>query len=431
MDLLEKLSEKWRNISYPFLIHADCNLYFEDVRAQNHVKLESISQGDVVALIGDFNPRSILTLIRLIDLGAILVPLTENTRVQHEYYFDTAYVDVIIDNGQITRRKHGQEHKLINDLRKSNHAGLVLFTSGTTGYPKAILHDLSLFLKRYETPRPPLRTISFLLFDHIGGLNTLFHTLFNKGVVVAPSSRDVNEILQTCDEFNVEVLPTTPTFLRLMLMSGEIPNAVPKSLKIVTYGTEIMDQPTLTELCRLVPDIDFRQTYGMSELGIVRVKSEARNSLFMKIGGECLETRVIGGVLHIRSSNRMLGYLNAASPFDESGWYDTKDIVEEKGSYFKIVGRTTDVINVGGLKFMPSEVEVVALQHHGVSLAQVSGNNNPITGQHAELTVELNNTINFDKKGFVRFLNENLQPHMVPKKINFESINIGHRFKRR
>ena len=67
-------------------------------------------------------------------------------------------------------------------------------------------------MKRFETPRPSLRTISFLLFDHIGGINTLFHTLFNKGTIVVPKSRDVYEVLKICAKHKVEVLPTTPTF---------------------------------------------------------------------------------------------------------------------------------------------------------------------------------------------------------------------------
>ena len=162
-------------------------------------------------------------------------------------------------------------------------------------------------MKRFETPRPSLKTINFLLFDHIGGLNTLLHTLFNKGTVVATKSRNVEDILATCDEFQIEVLPTTPTFLRLMLISGLIPERVPNSLKIITYGTERMDQTTLDQLCKLLPNIDFRQTYGMSELGIVRVKSEMRNSLFMKIGGEGVETKVINSILQIRSKTKDAG----------------------------------------------------------------------------------------------------------------------------
>jgi acyl-CoA synthetase (AMP-forming)/AMP-acid ligase II len=307
---------------------------------------------------------------------------------------------------------------------------LVLFSTGTTGRPKAILHDFTLFMQRFETPRPTLKTINFLLFDHIGGLNTLLHTLFNKGTVVAPKSRSVEDILATCEEHEIEVLPTTPTFLRMMLMSGLIPDSVPKTLRIITYGTERMDQPTLDALCELLPHIDFRQTFGMSELGIVRVKSKARNSLFMRIGGEGVETRVVDNLLEIRSETRMLGYLNADSPFDGEGWYNTKDVVEECDGYYKVTGRISEVINVGGLKFMASEVERVALQYKHVELAKVQAMPNPITGQHVELTVQLASNYDIDKSGLKGFLSEQLPKHMMPKRIKIASVSVGHRFKR-
>ena len=128
-----------------------------------------------------------------------------------------------------------------------------------------------------------------------------------------------------------------------------------------------MDQPPLNALCHLLPGVDFRQTIGMSELGILRVKSEARDSLYMRIGGEGVETKVENGCLYIRSASRMLGYLNAPSPFDQNGWYNTHDLVEQKGDLIKVVGRDTEVINVGGLKFVASEVERVALEFPNVA----------------------------------------------------------------
>ena len=381
-------------------------------------------------MIGDFDPQSILTLLQLIDKNVILVPLTVDTRAQHEYFFESAIVDVVIEGEEVKRITHNLKNELIESLRSKEHAGLVLFSTGTTGRPKAILHDLTIFMKRFETPRPTLKTINFLLFDHIGGLNTLLHTLFNKGTVVAPNSRRVEDILATCAEHEIEVLPTTPTFLRMMLMSGLIPESVPKTLRIITYGTERMDQPTLDALCELLPNVDFRQTFGMSELGIVRVKSESRDSLFMKVGGEGVETRVMDNVLEIRSETRMLGYLNAETPFDNEGWYNTKDIVEEKDGYYKVTGRTSEVINVGGLKFMASEVERVALQYKHVELVKVEAKTNPITGQHVELTVQSASNNEIDKAGLKTFLSEQLPNHMMPKRIKVESVSVGHRFKR-
>ena len=430
MKIIEGLQDRWRGIDYPFLIHSNNALRFSELVKQKSVDLSKVKSGDVVAIIGDFDPRSILILLKLIEKNVILVPLTVDTRAHHEYFFESALVDVVIEGGEVKRINHKLRHDLIDSLRQKEHAGLVLFSTGTTGRPKAILHDLTLFMQRFETPRPTLRTINFLLFDHIGGLNTLLHTLFNKGTIVAPKSRSVEKILATCAEHQIEVLPTTPTFLRMMLMSGLIPDSVPKSLRIITYGTERMDQTTLDALCELLPNVDFRQTFGMSELGIVRVKSESRNSLFMKVGGEGVETRVVDNVLEIRSQTRMLGYLNADSPFDANGWYNTKDLVKERDGYYKITGRSSEVINVGGLKFMASEIERVALKYDHVEFVKAEGKTNPITGQHVELIVQTIANCKIDKSCLKAFLGKQLPKHMMPKRIKFASISVGHRFKR-
>ncbi len=417
-------------MDYPFLIHSDREFKFGEVIGQKSVDLSNVKSGDVVALIGDFNSQSILTLLQLIDKKAILVPLTIDTKLQHKYFFETALVDVIIEGSSVKRLIQNKNHHLINELRKKNHAGLIAFSTGTTGRPKAILHDITLYMRRFETPRPTLKTLNFLLFDHLGGLNTLLHTLFNKGTVVAPKSRSVEGILETCKLHKVEVLPATPTFLRMMLLSGLIPKKIPDTLKIITYGTERMDQPTLDAICSLLPKIDFRQTYGMSELGVVRVKSLARNSLFMKIGGEGIETRVVDNVLEIRSETRMLGYLNSDSPFDGEGWYNTKDIVEEQNGFYKITGRVNEVINVGGLKFLASEVERIALQFEGVEFAKAEGKSNPITGQHVELILQPTKKIEIDKFKLKTFLSKALPNHMIPKRIKISEIKVGHRFKK-
>lgn len=430
MNVLEKLKDRWSNIEYPCLIYSDTQLTFNEIISRKPIDLSGIKSGDVVALIGDFDPQSILTLLQLIDKKAIILPLTKHTKPQHDYFLETSLVDVVIEDGLIRRISHDREHTLINQLRDKKHPGLLAFSTGTIGSPKAILHDLTFFMKRFETPRPTLRTLTFLLFDHIGGLNTLLHTLFNRGTVVAPQTRNVKEILKICKSFQVDVLPTTPTFLRMMLMSGMIPNHIPDCLKLITYGTERMDQTTLDTLCELLPNVGFRQTFGMSELGVVRVKSKDRNSLFMKIGGEGIETRVIDNVLEIRSQTRMLGYLNADSPFDKEGWYNTKDIVEELDGYYKVIGRTNEVINVGGHKFMASDIEGVALQYDGIELAKAEGKMNPITGQHVELLVQPAKHNVIKKNELSAFLKSKLPNYMLPKRIKISSISVGHRFKR-
>ena len=430
MTLLSGLKARWESSEEPFLIHTKGELRFSEIENQDIVDLSDVKNGDVVALIGDFDPKSIRTLLELFEKNVIILPLTDDTRTQHSYFFESALVDVVIERNSIKRLTHGREHSLINHLRKINHAGLVYFSSGTTGRPKAILHDLTLFLQRFKTPRPKLKAISFLLFDHLGGLNTLLHVLFNKGTIIAPKSRSVGDILEASSKHQVEALPTTPTFLRIMLMSGLIPEQFPPSIKIISYGSERMDQPTLDALCELLPTVDFRQTFGTTELGVLRVKSKSRDSLYMKIGGEGVETRVVDGVLEIRSTTGMLGYLNNDSPFDLEGWYNTNDLVETSAGYYKIIGRTSEVINVAGLKFMASEIERVALEYNGIELAKAEGKINPITGQHVELRVQPAKNWEVNKSDLKLFLSAKLSKHMVPKRLIIGKIKVGHRYKK-
>ena len=429
-SILDELGKVWGEAAEPFFIRGSESLSFKDVSEHRGIELSAIRTGDVVALIGDFDASSVSTFLRLVDLRVVIVPLTEDTKHLHESFFDSAHVDVVIDRTGLFRRSPQAPNTLLEQLRSTGNAGLVLFSSGTTGEPKAVLHDFSLFLERYRTPRPSLRTLGFLLFDHIGGINTLMHTLFNRGVVIVPEKRSPKSVLQACAEHQVEVLPTTPTFLRMMLLNGAIPDLVPGSLKIVTYGTEKMDQSTLNDLCELLPEVDFRQTYGMSELGILRVKSKARNSLFMRIGGEGVQLKVVEDVLFIKSETRMLGYLNSTSPFDEAGWYNTKDIVEQSDGLFSIVGRASDVINFGGLKFMPSEVENVALAFPNVVFAKAIGRANPVTGQHVELVVQETQPGSLDMDGLRGHLSANLQSHMLPRRLTLGEVSFGHRFKK-
>ena len=261
-------------------------------------------------------------------------------------------------------------------------------------------------------------------------MNTLFLTLFSKGTSVAIKSRNVEDVLSICSKYRIEVLPTTPTFLRMMLVSGLVPDKVPDSLQTITYGTEPMDQTTLDMLCGLLPKIDFRQVYGMSEIGIVPSKNKSRNSLFLKLGNNEVKVKTRGNELAILSQTRMCGYLNAESPFDGDGWYYTGDLVDEQDGFYRILGRTNEVINVGGLKFMPSEVERIALQFNGVAFAKAKGKNNPVTGQHVELIVEPLKGAILNKLEMQAFLRKTLPKHMCPQKLVLSGIAISHRLKK-
>jgi long-chain acyl-CoA synthetase len=429
MHILEELKRRNEGNRHPFLIGPGGSLTFDDIG--RGADTSEIKQGDVVAQVGDFDGPTIATMLELLDRGVILMPLTEGTRAEHDYFFESGRAEWLI-RGNETRRfaPRREDHPLIEEVRHRGHPGVIFFSSGTTGRPKAILHDFNNFLERYAVPRPPLRALNFLLFDHAGGINTMLHTLFNRGVVIVPAERTPETLAEDMVKHRVELLPTTPTFLRMMLLGGIFDSMQFPDLRVITYGTERMDQGTLDRLCEKLPNVDFRQTYGLSELGVFQVRSKARNSLWMQIGGKGIETKIIDGVLHIRSENRMLGYLNAPSPFTD-GWYDTGDMVEQDGDYIKVVGRARDVINVGGLKILPGEVERVALLHPDVLRAKVIGVPNPITGQHIEVTVEPKSGAQLDRRAMMAHFRSHLQKQLSPHKVTIGTVGLSHRFKQK
>ena len=131
--------------------------------------------------------------------------------------------------------------------------GLVLFSSGSTGKHKAAVHDLRALLKKFTVPRHCYRTLVFLQLDHIGGVNTLFYTLSNGGAVVVSEGRTPRQVCEAIATHRVELLPTSPTFLNLLLLSEEHQRHDLSSLKLITYGTEPMPEITLRKVHAAFP----------------------------------------------------------------------------------------------------------------------------------------------------------------------------------
>jgi long-chain acyl-CoA synthetase len=266
-------------------------------------------------------------------------------------------------------------------LVNSGHPGLVVFTSGSTGKPKAILHDMDRVASKFVQRRRGWRMVLFLLIDHFGGFNTLMSVLANDGVGLCPADRTARGVCEIIVKGKADLLPTTPTFLNTLIASGLWRSYDLSSLKLITYGAEPMSSATLARLHEILPDAELKQTYGLSELGVLRSVSPQQNSLWLRVGGDGFQTRVVDGELHIRSTSNMLGYLNAPTPIDSDGWMNTGDLVEEKDGLIRFLGRRNEMINVGGQKVMPSEIEDVLLEADGIAAAVVRATPHPLLGQ--------------------------------------------------
>jgi len=171
-----------------------------------------------------------------------------------------------------------------------------------------------------------------------------------------------------------------------------------------------------------LPAANLLQTYGLSELGILRSKSKDADSLWVKVGGEGFETRVVDGILQIKARSAMLGYLNAPSPLTEDGWFNTGDSVEVDGEYIKFLGRRSEIINVGGEKVYPAEVESVIQEFPGVAEVVVYSEKNAITGNIVCADITPTTDVD-DQKELISLIKqhcrERLQRYKVPVKITF------------
>jgi long-chain acyl-CoA synthetase len=406
--------------------------------AREAIREHCIGPGTVTAIEADFSPRSVAMFLALVETGAIVVPLTASVAAQREEFLETAQVEVVVaidarDEVRFSRRHVVATHEYYTALRTAGHPGLVLFSSGSTGKSKAAVHDLINILAKYRVPRHRLRTITFLLYDHIGGINTMLYTLSNGGTIVTVDERTPDGVLRTVEAHRVELLPTSPTFLNLVLFSEAHTRHDLGSLRTVTYGTEPMPESTLRRFHALFPAIRLLQTYGLSEVGILRSTSRSSDSLWVKVGGEGFQTRVVDGILHVKAQSTMLGYLNAPSPFTEDGWFITGDEVEVDGEWLRILGRKSEMINVGGQKVYPAEVESVIQDMDGVADSTVFGQPNPITGQIVCANVTLRGQE--DPRTFARrlkkFCCERLAAFKVPVKVEvLAAPQHGARFKK-
>lgn len=423
----------WRDRAYTYGWMLDA---FDRWMAQLYA--EDLKAGSIVALDADFSPNATALMLAMVERGYIIVPLAEAVEAHKPEFLDIAQVEAVVgvdgkDNVSFTKREAVVDSKLLLGLKSSGHPGLVLFSSGSTGKSKGIVHDFVPLFDKHKERRKPMRTITFLLFDHIGGINTLFYVLSNGGCVITVQDRSPDAVCGAVEKYRVQLLPTSPTFVNLILLSEAYQRYDLSSLEVVSYGTEVMPESTLKRFHELFPDIRAVQTYGLSEVGIMRSKSKSSDSLWVKVGGEGFDTRIRDGMLEIKAETAMLGYLNAPDPFTGDGWFKTGDAVEVDGEYIRILGRKSELINVGGAKVYPAEVESVLQMMEGVREAAVSGEPNPITGHIVKARVRLDTgegTAQFAKR-MRAFCKDKLANYKVPQKVALveEKLHSG-RFKK-
>lgn len=430
------------NKDLPCLIYNNNTYSYDDLIiaiSQKLHTLKNIPNASIIAIIGDYNLDSISMLLACLERGLIAVPLMPTNKDEINSKLKEGQVDFIYqDDTLIPLHNTETKHIIIKNLQ--NTSGLILFSSGSTGKPKAIVHNLSIFAESFLSKKPKQTNILlFLMFDHIGGLNTLFNTLSLGACGVAISNRkNIYELASCIQHYKISLLPASPSLLNLLLLSGVEKIYNLNSLKMITYGTERMPDSLLKNLKLTFPKVRFHQTFGTSEVGITQTTSKDNA---IKLEG--IQYKIINNELYLKSKTQSLGYLNADnSVFDDEGYFATGDLVEvvesNREEYIKILGRTKELINVGGEKLLPQEVEGVILQMPYIKDCLVYGESNTITGQSVSIKVVLDSTIlgkipsKMELKRQIRiFCKDKLAPFKIPSKVEIvESLQMSERFKK-
>ena len=430
----KKIAIVFKNQNYSY-----GDLYNQIKNIENEL-LPAIEKGKVVSILSDYSFESIALLIALYKNKNIIVPITTTIESEIKERIEESYSDKIIkivDNKYLIEEHNSDDkHQMIKNLQDNSQSGLILFSSGSTGKPKAMIHNFDNLVEHYKDKKEKsLNMILFLMFDHIGGLNTLLNILSMGATMIIPENRNADDVCKLLQDYKIMVLPSSPTFLNLILMSKANEKYDLSSLRMITYGTETMPESLLNRLKVAFPRVKFLQTFGTSETGIANTSSKSSNSTFMKIDDPELEYKIVDNELWLKSKTQVMGYLNSSmDSFTEDGWFKTGDLVEAtEDGYIKIIGRNKEVINVGGEKVLPNEVESVILEIPEIEDVMVYGEANIITGQTVVCDVVLKNelTQNEIKKIVRKFCKDKLDAYKIPTKVNVvNKTNFGDRFKK-
>lgn len=261
----------------------------------------------------------------------------------------------------------------------------ILFTSGTTGAPKLVQHTLaSLTGPLAEGPVAVSDAVWATFYDirRYGGLQILLRALLGGGsLVLSQADEALGDFLRRAGTAGVTHLLGTPTHWRRVLMSDAATAIAPRYVRL---SGEVADQAILDQLSAAYPGAGVTHAYASTEAGVGFEVNDGREGFPASVLGERADgfaIEVVDGSLRIRSRRGAARYLGTTEPMaDAGGFIDTGDMVVERNGRLFFAGRRSGVINVGGQKVHPEEVEAVITRHPAVRMAQVRGRRSPITG---------------------------------------------------
>jgi acyl-coenzyme A synthetase/AMP-(fatty) acid ligase len=263
----------------------------------------------------------------------------------------------------------------------------LMLTSGTSGVPKIVGHTLEGLCGAIigDSPAPGAAIPVWATFYDIrryGGLQIFLRAIVGGGtMVLSDSDEPLADHIARVKLHGVTHMSGTPSHWRKLLMSGAAAGFAPRYVRL---SGEIADQAVLDGLKQAFPAASIGHAYASTEAGVGFVVNDGREGFPAGLIGQGrgVDTQVVDRSLRIRSKRAAHSYVghNAAALTDADGFVDTGDMVELRGDRYYFVGRRNGIINVGGLKVHPEEIEAVINGHPEVRMSRAKSRRSPITG---------------------------------------------------
>jgi len=299
----------------------------------------------------------------------------------------------------------------------------ILPTSGTTGPPKLVRHTLGTLMGAIGDA-PLQQWATFYDIRRYGGLQIFLRALSGRGsLMLGAEGESVSSLLSRFGDAKITHISGTPTHWRKVLISGEGLRIDPQYIRL---SGEIADNTLLAALRALYPRARIEHAYASTEAGVVFVVDDEQAGFpaaWVESDG-AVQTKIVDGTIHVRSSRSARGFLGEGAPTltNQDGFIDTGDMVEGRGDRYYFVGRRGGIINVGGVKVHPEEVETTLNAHAIVRASRVFARTSPITGALVFADVVLRDGCSVDAVSEGEILaacRASLPPHMVPAGLRF------------
>jgi acyl-coenzyme A synthetase/AMP-(fatty) acid ligase len=299
----------------------------------------------------------------------------------------------------------------------------ILPTSGTTGPPKLVRHTLRTLMGAIGDA-PLQHWATFYDIRRYGGLQIFLRALSGRGsLTLGVDGEDLSSLLTRFGNAKITHISGTPTHWRKVLISGEGRRIDPEYVRL---SGEIADDGVLAALRALYPRARIEHAYASTEAGVVFVVGDGQVGFpasWVERDG-AVQVKVVDGTLRARSSRSARGFLGEGAPAltDDGGFVDTGDMVERRGDRYYFVGRRGGIINVGGAKVHPEEVETALNAHSIVRASRVFARTSAITGALVFAEVVLRDGCLADAASEGQILaacRASLPPHMVPAGLRF------------